>query len=89
MTVAQRRQIARLERLATRLLDRKSKQPDSRSPIEKELTGIELWLLNHDERNELLEFLQVAKDLAGGSSALPPASRERFRELIAKATPKR
>ena len=89
MTVAQRRQMARLERMATRLLERKSKQPDSRSPIEKELYGIELWLLTHDERKELAEFLKVAKDMASGSSGLPTASRERFRELIAKATPKR
>ena len=89
MTVAQRRQMARLERLATRLLDRKPKQIDSRSPIEKELEGIELWLLTHDELHELVEFLGAAKDMASGSSALPTASRERFRELIAKATPKR
>jgi hypothetical protein len=78
-----------LERLATRLLDRKPKQPDSRSPIERELEGIELWLLTRDELDELGEFLEVGKDMASGSSALPPASRERFRELIAKATPKR
>ena len=37
MTEAQRRRMTRLERMATALLDRKSKQPDSRSPIEKEL----------------------------------------------------
>jgi hypothetical protein len=89
MTVAQRRQMARLERLATRLLDRKPKQPDSRSPIDKELYGIEPRLLSPDEMGELVELCNVAKDLGGGSSALPPASRERFRELIAKATPNR
>jgi hypothetical protein len=97
MTVAQRRRMARLERLAERHLDRKSKQledrkptpPDSRSPIEKELFGIELWRLTPNERDELLEFLEEAKDLASGSSALPAASCERFRELVAKATPKR
>jgi hypothetical protein len=96
MTVAQRRRMARLERLAERTLDRKSKQPedreskqpDSRSPIEKELTGIDLWRLTHDELRELTEFLEIARDLAGGSSALPTASCARFRELIAKATPK-
>lgn len=89
MTAAQRRKMARLEKLATRLLDRKAKQRDSRTPIEKELYGIELWLLTNDEKGELLEFLQVAKDMASGSSALPTASRERFRELIAKSTPNR
>ena len=81
--------MARLEKLATRFLDRNSKQRDSRSPIENELTGIELWLLTRDERDELLEFLELCKDMATGSSGLPTASREQFRELIAKATPKR
>jgi hypothetical protein len=97
MTVAQQRRMARLERLAKRTLDSKSKQPedrtskqpDDRSPIEKELTGMDLFRLNHDELSELGEFLEMARDLAGGSSALPTASRERFRELIAKANPNR
>jgi hypothetical protein len=89
MTVALRRQMARLERLATRLLDRESKQPDGRSPIDKELYGIEPRLLSHDEMGELVELCKLATDLGGGSAALPTASRERFRELIAKATPKR
>ena len=89
MSVAQRRQMARLERLATRLLNRKSKQLDSRSPIDKELYGIEPRLLSLEEMGELVELCKLAKDFGGGSSALPTASRERFRDLIAKATPKR
>ena len=36
-----------------------------------------------------MELLRVGKDVVGGSSGLPTASRERFRELIAKATPRR
>jgi hypothetical protein len=80
--------MARLERLATRLLDRRPKQPDSPNPIDKELYAIDLWLLSYAEMGELVELCNAAKGLAGGSSALPPASSERFRELIVKATPK-
>jgi hypothetical protein len=89
MTVVQRRQMARLERLARRVLDRKPKQPDRRSPIDRELYGTEPRLLSPDEFDELLELLHRANDIGGDSSVLPPAARERFRELIAKATPKR
>jgi hypothetical protein len=76
-----------LERLSTRLLDRKSKQPDSRRPINKELYGIEPRLLTQDGMEELVELCKMAGD--GDLSSLPPAHRQRFRELIAKATPKR
>jgi hypothetical protein len=85
MTAAQQRKMARLEKMASRLLDRKSKQIDSLTPIEKELYGISPGLLTSDELGELVELLRVGQHMGGGSSGLPTASRERFRELIAKA----
>jgi hypothetical protein len=89
MTIAQRRQMARLERLATQLLDLKSKQPESRIPIDDELEGVDEKLLTRDEQKELSDLCDAAVEMGSGSSALPPASGQRFQELVAKGTPKR
>jgi hypothetical protein len=86
MTVARRRQMARLEKLATHLSDRKSKQRENRTPIEDELEEIVVELLTSDERIELSELCDVADNMRSGSSALPPANRQRFQELVANAS---
>lgn len=88
MTVARRRQMARLERLATHLLDLKSKQRERRMPIDDELEGLVEELLTRDEQTELWRLCEAACDMGGGSSVLPPVSRQRFQELVSKATPK-
>jgi hypothetical protein len=87
MTVARRRQMARLERLATHLLDRIAKQREARSPIDYELEGCIPDLLAKDEQIEMSILCEMAEQ--GGSISLPPAERQRFQELLAKATPRR
>jgi hypothetical protein len=89
MTVARRRQMARLERLAAQFLEVRSAQIRALTPIDIELQEMDIDLLTRDECIELSCLCDIAEEAGSDSSALSPADCERFRELVAKGTPKK